>query len=54
MTDKRYEILNSLPSSGPMYVPVTGNGEPFYSEGVAVRFYKTDGSNWVGTKFPEG
>src|SRR6478736_3638893 len=44
---KRYEILNSLPSFGPMYVPVTENGELFYSEGFAVQFYKSDGTSWV-------
>lgn len=35
-----------------MYIPVTGNGEPFYSEGFAVRFYKTDGTEWVGNFQP--
>jgi hypothetical protein len=45
--EKRYEILNSLPTYGPMYVPVTESGEPFYSEGFVVRFYKADGTDWV-------
>lgn len=46
-TKKRYEILNALPTYGPMYVSVTDNGEPFYSEGLPVRFYKTDGTEWI-------
>ena len=51
-TEKRYEILNSLPTYGPMYVPVTDNGEVFYSEGFPVRFYKTDGTEWVANFQP--
>ncbi len=35
-----------------MYIPVTGNDEPFYSEGFAVRFYKTDGTEWVANFKP--
>lgn len=46
-TEKRYEILNALPTYGPMYVPVSNNGEPFYSEGFPVRFYRKDGTQWV-------
>ena len=30
-----------------MYIPVTGDGKPYYSEGLPVRFYKTDGTAWV-------
>ncbi|RZK01886.1 MAG: hypothetical protein EOO46_18940 [Flavobacterium sp.] len=53
MTDiKRYEILEALPTYGPMYIPVTESGEPFYSEGFAVRFFKTDGSEWVANFQP--
>ena len=51
-TEKRYEILDSLPTYGPMYVPVTENGEPFYSEGFPVRFNKTDGTDWVANFQP--
>lgn len=51
-TEKRYEILNSLPTYGPMYVPVKDNGEAFYSEGFPVRFYKTDGTEWVANFKP--
>lgn len=47
ITEKQYEILNSLPSYGPMYVPITHTEEPFYSEGFVVRFYKSDKSEWV-------
>jgi hypothetical protein len=43
----RYEILEHLPSYGPMYIPITRNGEPFYSEGYAIRFFKSDGKDWV-------
>lgn len=35
-----------------MYVPVTDNGEPYYSEGFAVRLYKTDGTEWVANFQP--
>jgi hypothetical protein len=41
-----------LPTYGPMYVPVTDSGKPFYSEGFAVRFYKTDGTEWVANFEP--
>ena len=49
MTDpiRRYEILKSLPAYGPMYIPVSESGELNYSEGFPVRFYKSDGTNWV-------
>lgn len=49
---KRYEVLESLPHYGQMYIPVTDNGEPFYSEGFPVRFYKSDGTTWVGNFRP--
>jgi len=49
---KRYEILDGLPSYGPMYIPVSENGEQFYSEGFVVRFYKADGSDWVANFKP--
>ena len=50
--EKRYEILSSLPTYGPMYVPVTHNGEPFYFEGFPVHFYKTDKTEWVANFHP--
>lgn len=49
----KYEILKGLPAYGPMYIPVTENGESFSSEGFIVRFFKSDGSNWVAN-FKEG
>jgi hypothetical protein len=42
-----YEVLESLPTYGPMYVPVSENGKLFYSEGFPVRFSKLDGTTWV-------
>lgn len=52
MEVKRYDILESLPTYGPMYIPVTESGEPFYSAGVAIRFYKADGTDWVANFQP--
>tara|TARA_R110002020_G_scaffold73623_3_gene188901 strand:- start:1034 stop:1666 length:633 start_codon:yes stop_codon:yes gene_type:complete len=51
-TKVRYEILNSLPAYGPMYVPITQNGEAFYQEGFVIRFYKNDGTDWVANFQP--
>jgi len=45
--DKKYEILNSLPAYGPMYIPISENGEQFASEGYVVKFIKDDGTEWV-------
>ena len=47
MQPKRFEILDGLPAYGPMYIPVSVKGEPFYSEGLVIRFKKSDGSDWV-------
>jgi hypothetical protein len=30
-----------------MYIPISEDGISFYSEGYVVRFYKTDGTNWI-------
>ncbi|WP_256014222.1 hypothetical protein [Desertivirga xinjiangensis] len=49
---RRYEILNSLPAYGPMYIPVSESGEPYYSEGYPVRLYKSDGTDWVANFKP--
>ncbi|MFL5742598.1 MAG: hypothetical protein ACJ75B_20410 [Flavisolibacter sp.] len=49
---RRYEILDGLPPYGPMYIPVSEDGKPFYSEGFVVRFYKSDGSEWVANFKP--
>lgn len=35
-----------------MYIPVTESGEPYYSEGFPVRFYKSDGTEWVANFQP--
>jgi len=48
----RYEILDGLPPYGPMYVSVTGDGEPYASEGFVVRFFKNDGTTWVANFKP--
>jgi hypothetical protein len=46
-TEKRYEILKGLPPYGPMYIPISDDEEPFYSEGYIVKFKKSDGEEWV-------
>ncbi|WP_285059806.1 hypothetical protein [Pedobacter ginsengisoli] len=48
----RYEILESLPAYGPMYIPVSENNEAYYSEGFVVRFYTSENTNWVGNFEP--
>ena len=52
MDNKRYEILEHLPPYGPMYIPVTGDDEPFFSEGFVIRFFKNDGTDWVANFMP--
>ncbi|HMI02490.1 MAG TPA: hypothetical protein VK541_08420 [Pedobacter sp.] len=49
---KRYEILESLPSYGPMYIPVSENNEAYYSEGYVARFYTSEDTTWVGNFEP--
>jgi hypothetical protein len=44
---KSYEILESLPSSGPLYISVTENNENYVSEGFPVRFFRDNGTSWV-------
>lgn len=51
-SERRYEILAGLPSYGPMYIPVSDTGEPFFSEGFVVRFYKKDDTDWVANFEP--
>lgn len=34
----RYEILDSLPSYGPMYIPVSEYNKNYYSEGLLFAF----------------
>jgi hypothetical protein len=45
--NKKYEVLDSLPAYGPMYIPISENGEQFSSEGFVVRFFKDDKTEWV-------
>jgi hypothetical protein len=47
-----YEVLDSLPTYGPMYVPISENGKLFYSEGFPVRFSRLDESSWVANSEP--
>jgi hypothetical protein len=49
---KRFEILDSLPAYEPMYISITEDGIPDYSEGFVVRFYKSDGTEWVANFKP--
>ena len=42
---KKYEKLDSLPTYGPMYIPITESGESYYSEGLAVKFIKITETN---------
>jgi hypothetical protein len=35
-----------------MYMPVSESDEPYYSEGFPVRFYKSDGIDWVANFKP--
>lgn len=35
-----------------MYIPVTATGEPFYSEGYPVRFYRSNGTEWIANFQP--
>lgn len=49
---KKYEILETLPTYGPMHVTITKKSESFYSVGFPVRFFKSDGTNWVANFKP--
>lgn len=51
-TEKRFEILKGLPPYGPMYIPISDDEEPFYSEGYIVKFKKSDGEEWVANFRP--
>lgn len=53
LQSKSYEILDGLPPYGPMYVSITGNDQPSYSEGFVIRFYKADKTSWVAN-FEQG
>lgn len=52
MREKRFEILEGLPPYGPMYIPITIDDEPFVSEGYVVRFFKSNGTDWVANFKP--
>lgn len=52
MREKRFEILDGLPPYGPTYIPITVDKEPFVSEGYVVRFFKSDGTDWVANFKP--
>ncbi len=43
----RYEILDGLPPYGPGHVSIPEGGSMAYSEGYVVRFYRSDGTDWV-------
>ena len=45
--NKKYEILESLPTYGAMYIPISENGNKFYSEGFVVKFFKDNGTEWI-------
>lgn len=47
-----FEILESLPAYGPMYIPIAHSGEGFYSEGFVIRFFRSDGTNWIANFQP--
>ena len=49
---KRYQILDSLPAYGAMYIPVTTDGDVLYSEGVVIRLFRSDGTDWVANFQP--
>jgi hypothetical protein len=48
----RFEILDALPTYGPMYISVTGDDEPYFSQGFTVRFFKKDQNSWVANFRP--
>jgi len=50
--EKRYELLNGLPPYGPMYIPISADEEPFYSEGYLVKFKKSNGEEWIANFRP--
>ena len=45
--EPKYKILKHLPSEGPMYIPISDNNKKFFSEGFVIKFYKSDGTEWV-------
>lgn len=51
-TGPSFEILKSLPAYGPMYIPISHSGEGFYEEGFVIRFFKSDGTDWIANFQP--
>lgn len=47
-----FEILKSLPAYGAMYIAITKDGGGFYSEGFVIRFFKSDGTDWIANFQP--
>lgn len=52
MSSPQFEVLPGLPGYGPMYISVTENDTPYFSEGYVLRIFKTDGSSWVANFKP--
>lgn len=52
LAEKQYEILDGLPPYGPKYIPVSGDEEPFCSEGFVIKFKKSNGEEWVANFRP--
>ena len=52
MMNRRYDILDSLPTYGPMYIPISEYNDKYYSEGFLVRFQTDHGTFWVGNFEP--
>lgn len=50
--EKSYEILESLPTYGPMHISITENNEGYFSAGFPVKFFKKDKSSWVANFKP--
>ena len=42
-----HEVLDGLPATGPMYIPVSEDGKPFYHEGFVVRLLPERHEPWV-------
>jgi len=47
LIEKKYEILESLPVYGSMYISISDSEEPFFSEGYVIRFFKSDNTQWI-------
>ena len=46
--EARYEILPSLPSTGPMHEQFSATGMGMHSEGFVVRLHPSTGESWGG------